>query len=80
MSEQVDFLLCPFTGSRCQSRCALALSLDGKRVCGLNALLFAQKGKIESVSVAPTLDPEEVKKKALRKKLEYIQSHPDEFR
>ena len=75
MPEQVDFLLCPFTGSRCDARCALALSLDGKRACGLNSILSRYSGNIEPVCVAPAYGSEETK----RERISYIQTHPDEF-
>ena len=79
MPEQVDFLLCPFTGSRCDARCALALSLDGKRVCGLNAILSRYSGNIEPVCVAPAHDSKEVERKKIQERVAYIQEHPDEF-
>ena len=79
MPEQVDFLLCPFTDSRCDARCALALSLDGKRVCGLNTILSRYSGNIEPVCVAPAHSSKETKREKIRERISYIQEHPDEF-
>ena len=74
MPKQVEYLLCPFTGSLCESNCALAGVIDDKRVCALACLSDSDKAIFERNAHAPNVSEREQKKLELRERVEITRS------
>ena len=74
MPKQVKYLLCPFTGSECVSTCALAGVIDDKRVCALACLSDSDKAIFKRNAHAPNVSERELKKMALRERVEITRS------
>ena len=74
MTKQVKYLLCPFTGSECVSTCALAGIIDDKRVCALACLSDSDKAIFKRNAHAPNVSERELKKMALRERVEMTRS------
>lgn len=70
MPKQVKYLLCPFTDSLCESNCALAGVIEGKRVCALACLSDSDKAIFERNAHAPNVSEREQKKMELRERAE----------
>ena len=70
MPKQVKYLLCPFTGSECESSCALAGVIDDKRVCALACLSEGDKAIFKRNALAPNVSEREQKKLELRERAE----------
>ena len=74
MPKQVKYLLCPFTGSLCESSCALAGVIEGKRVCALACLSDSDKAIFKRNALAPNVSERELEKMALRERAEMTRS------
>ena len=74
MPKQVKYLLCPFTDSLCESSCALAGVIDGKRVCALACLSDSDKAIFKRNAQAPNVSEQEQKKLELRERAEMTRS------
>lgn len=74
MPKQVKYLLCPFTGSLCESNCALAGIIDDKRVCALACLSEGDKAIFKRNAHAPNVSERELEKMALRERAEMTRS------
>lgn len=74
MPKQVKYLLCPFTGSLCESSCALAGVIDDKRVCALACLSEGDKAIFKRNAHAPNVSERELKKEELRERVEMTRS------
>ena len=74
MPKQVKYLLCPFTGSLCESSCALAGVIEGKRVCALACLSDSDKAIFKRNAHAPNVSERELKKEELRERAEMTRS------
>lgn len=74
MPKQVKYLLCPFTGSLCESSCALAGVIDDKRVCALACLSDSDKAMFKRNALAPNVSERELEKMALRERVEITRS------
>ena len=74
MPKQVKYLLCPFTGSECDSNCALAGVIDGKRVCALACLSDSDKAMFKQNALAPNVSERELEKMELRERVEMTRS------
>ncbi len=70
MPKQVKYLLCPFTDSLCESSCALAGVIDGKRVCALACLSDSDKAIFKRNAHAPNVSEREQQKLELRERAE----------
>lgn len=70
MPKQVKYLLCPFTGSLCESSCALAGVIDDKRVCALACLSDSDKAIFKRNAHAPNVSERELEKMELRERVE----------
>lgn len=70
MPKQVKYLLCPFTGSSCDSTCALAGVIDDKRVCALACLSDSDKAIFKRNAHAPNVSERELQKEDIRKRAE----------
>lgn len=70
LPKQVKYLLCPFTGSLCESSCALAGVIDDKRVCALACLSDSDKAIFKRNALAPNISERELKKEEVRKRVE----------
>ena len=74
MPKQVEYLLCPFTDSLCESNCALAGVIEGKRVCALACLSDSDKAIFKRNAHAPNVSEREQKKLKLRERAEMTRS------
>lgn len=74
MPKQVKYLLCPFTGSLCESSCALAGVIDDKRVCALACLSDSDKAMFKRNALAPNVSERELKKDEMRERAEMTRS------
>lgn len=74
MPKQVKYLLCPFTGSLCESSCALAGVIEGKRVCALACLSEGDKAIFKRNAHAPNVSERELQKEELRERVEMTRS------
>lgn len=74
MPKQVKYLLCPFTGSECVSKCALAGVIDDKRVCALACLSEGDKAIFKRNAHAPNVSEQEQQKLELRERVEMTRS------
>ena len=74
LPKQVKYLLCPFTGSLCESSCALAGVIDDKRVCALACLSDSDKAIFKRNALAPNVSERELKKEEVRKRVEMTRS------
>ena len=74
MPKQVKYLLCPFTDSLCESSCALAGVIEGKRVCALACLSDSDKAIFKRNAHAPNVSERELKKEELRERAEMTRS------
>ena len=74
MPKQVKYLLCPFTGSECDSSCALAGVIEGNRVCALACLSEGDKAIFKRNAHAPNVSERELKKEELRERAEMTRS------
>lgn len=74
MPKQVKYLLCPFTGSLCESSCALAGVIDDKRVCALACLSDSDKAIFKRNAHAPNVSERELQKEDIRKRAEMTRS------
>ena len=70
MPKQVKYLLCPFTGSQCDSNCALAGVINDMRVCALACLSDSDKAIFKRNAHAPKVSERELEKEELRKRVE----------
>lgn len=74
MPKQVKYLLCPFTGSLCESSCALAGVIDDKRVCALACLSNSDKAIFKRNALAPNVSEREQQKLEIRERAEMTRS------
>lgn len=74
LPKQVKYLLCPFTDSLCESSCALAGVIEGKRVCALACLSDSDKAIFKRNAHAPNVSERELKKEELRERAEMTRS------
>lgn len=74
MPKQVKYLLCPFTGSLCESSCALAGVIDDKRVCALACLSNSDKAIFKRNAHAPNVSERELKKEEMRERVAMTRS------
>lgn len=74
MPKQVKYLLCPFTDSLCESSCALAGVIEGKRVCALACLSDSDKAIFKRNAHAPNVSEREQQKLELRERAEMTRS------